>query len=45
MILESSPGMAASPDWNWCSSLGDGKTASKVINIIQGKTERRKFSL
>ena len=29
------------PDWSWNSSLGDGKTASKVVNIIRGKLERR----
>ena len=33
------------PEWNWDSSLGDGNTASKVINILQGKLERRKISL
>ena len=31
------------PDWNWDSSLGDGKTASKVLNILRGKLERRKI--
>ena len=25
------------PDWEWDVKLGDGKTSSKVINIIQGK--------
>lgn len=29
------------PDWSWSLSLGDGKTASKVVNIIRGKLERR----
>ena len=29
------------PNWGWNSSLGDGKTASKVVNIIRGKLERR----
>jgi UDP-N-acetylglucosamine 2-epimerase (non-hydrolysing) len=29
------------PDWSWNTSLGDGKTASKVVNIIRGKLERR----
>jgi len=29
------------PDWIWNSSLGDGRTASKVVNIIRGKLERR----
>jgi len=33
------------PEWNWNSSLGDGKTASKVINILRGKLERRKITL
>ena len=31
------------PNWNWDSSLGDGKTASKVLNILRGKLERRKI--
>ncbi|KAF6245771.1 UDP-N-acetylglucosamine 2-epimerase (non-hydrolyzing) [Nitrosopumilus sp. b2] len=30
-------------DWKWDSSLGDGKTASKVLNILRGKLERRKI--
>ena len=25
------------PDWEWNEALGDGKTSSKVINIIRGK--------
>ena len=29
------------PDWSWNLTLGDGKTASKVVNIIRGKLERR----
>jgi UDP-N-acetylglucosamine 2-epimerase (non-hydrolysing) len=29
------------PNWNWDLSLGDGKTASKVVNIVRGKLERR----
>lgn len=32
------------PDWGWNSSLGDGKTASKVVNILRGHT-RGTFSL
>ena len=31
------------PEWNWDSSLGDGKTASRVINILRSKLERRKI--
>ena len=31
------------PEWSWDSSLGDGKTASKVINILRSKLERRKI--
>lgn len=27
-------------DWEWNKSLGDGKTSSKVVNIIQGKLDR-----
>ena len=30
-----------SSDWGWNSSLGDGKTASKVVNILMG--QRRKI--
>lgn len=30
-------------DWEWNKALGDGKTASKVSNILQGKIERRSF--
>jgi len=26
-----------SPDWEWDNSLGDGRTSSKVVNILQGK--------
>jgi len=29
------------PEWTWDSSLGDGKTASKVINVLRGKLERQ----
>ncbi len=29
------------PDWSWNDSLGDGRTASKVTNILRGKLERR----
>ena len=29
-----------SPDWQWNNSLGDGKTSSKVVNIIRGKLVR-----
>ena len=29
------------PNWKWDLSLGDGKTASKVVNIVRGKLERR----
>ena len=25
------------PDWKWDEALGDGKTASKIVNIIRGK--------
>ena len=35
---------SAKPDWDWNSSLGDGKTASKVINILRGHN-RETFSL
>jgi len=30
-----------SSDWQWNSSLGDGMTASKVVNILMG--QRRKI--
>jgi UDP-N-acetylglucosamine 2-epimerase (non-hydrolysing) len=29
-------------DWEWDKSLGDGKTASKVANILRGKIDRQK---
>lgn len=29
-------------DWQWTNSLGDGKTAQKVINILQGVINRHK---
>jgi UDP-N-acetylglucosamine 2-epimerase (non-hydrolysing) len=32
---------STTPDWSWNSSLGDGRIASKVVNIIRGKLERR----
>ena len=31
----------STPNWSWDYSLGDGQTASKVVNIIRGKLERR----
>ena len=30
-----------SPNWEWNLSLGDGRTASKVVNILMG--QRRKI--
>lgn len=30
-------------DWQFNSILGDGHTASKVVNILQGKSNRHKF--
>ena len=33
------------PDWAWDPSLGDGKTAIRVANILRSKLERRKFNL
>lgn len=30
----------ATPNWQWDNSLGDGKTAAKVVNIIRGKLVR-----
>ena len=33
------------PQWDWNSSLGDGKTALRVVNILRSKLERRKFDL
>ena len=27
-------------DWDWNTSLGDGKTASKVVNILKGKSRK-----
>lgn len=32
---------SSTPNWSWDYSLGDGQTASKVVNIIRGKLERR----
>jgi len=29
-------------DWEWDKALGDGKTASKVANILRGKIDRQK---
>ena len=29
------------PDWEWNKALGDGKTASKVVNILRGKINRQ----
>ncbi len=31
---------SAARDWEWNDSLGDGKTSSKVVNIIRGKLIR-----
>lgn len=31
------------PDWEWNKSLGDGKTASKVVNILRGKINRQMY--
>jgi UDP-N-acetylglucosamine 2-epimerase (non-hydrolysing) len=31
------------PNWSWTEALGDGKTASKVVNIIRGKLQRQKI--
>ena len=31
---------SAAIDWEWNESLGDGKTSSKVVNIIRGKLVR-----
>ena len=31
---------SATIDWEWDNSLGDGKTSSKVVNIIRGKLIR-----
>ena len=28
------------PDWEWDKSLGDGKTSSKVVNILRGKSRK-----
>ncbi len=30
-------------DWEWDNALGDGKTSSKVANILSGKLDRQKF--
>ena len=32
--------MSHNSDWDWNISLGDGKTASKVVNILQGKSRK-----
>ena len=45
-IFESVKQISFMPNtWNWDSSLGNGKTASKVVNILRGKLERRKIKL
>jgi len=31
------------PNWSWAEALGDGKTATKVVNIIRGKLQRQKL--
>ena len=31
------------PNWSWTEALGDGKTASKVANIIRGQLQRQKL--
>jgi UDP-N-acetylglucosamine 2-epimerase (non-hydrolysing) len=37
-ILRSTESITSSkPDWQWKEALGDGKTARKVINILNGK--------
>jgi len=33
-----------SHDWEWSNALGDGKTSSKVANILRGKIIRQKIS-
>ena len=30
-------------DWEWNTALGDGKTASKVVNILKGVINRHKY--
>jgi UDP-N-acetylglucosamine 2-epimerase (non-hydrolysing) len=32
--------MSHNSDWEWNISLGDGKTASKVVNILRGKNRK-----
>ena len=32
--------LSHSSDWDWNTSLGDGKTASKVVNILKGKSRK-----
>jgi len=32
--------MSHNSDWDWNVSLGDGKTASKVVNILRGKSRK-----
>jgi len=32
--------MSHNSDWEWNISLGDGKTASKVVNILRGKSRK-----
>ena len=32
--------MSHNSDWDWDVSLGDGKTASKVVNILRGKSRK-----
>lgn len=34
---------SSEPEWEWDKSLGDGKTASKVANILRGKIVRQKL--
>jgi UDP-N-acetylglucosamine 2-epimerase (non-hydrolysing) len=31
------------PNWEWNTALGDGKTSSKVVNILRGKLKRQKL--
>jgi UDP-N-acetylglucosamine 2-epimerase (non-hydrolysing) len=31
------------PNWSWSDALGDGNTASKVVNIIRGQLQRQKL--
>ena len=32
--------MSHNSDWDWDVSLGDGKTSSKVVNILRGKNRK-----